>query len=88
MEIEIHDKQNPININCTSLCNDINSHNNNEDSNNSNNMTNNIGTNVVDESQNTPLIKKKDKDIRKLKKALQQKIRECNILKKKLRKKI
>jgi len=66
------------------LCNDINSHNNDED--NNNNMTNNIGTNVVDELQNTPLIKKKDNDIRKLKKALQQKIRECNILKKKLRK--
>ncbi|KYQ48486.1 THAP domain-containing protein 4 [Trachymyrmex zeteki] len=72
VEIEIYDKQNPININCTSLCNDSNSHTNED---NSNNMTNNIGTNVVDESQNTPLIKKKDKDIRKLKKALQKKKR-------------
>lgn len=36
-------------------------------------MTNNIETNIVDESQNIPLIQKKDKDIRKLKKALKKK---------------
>lgn len=50
-------------------------------------MTNNIERNVVDESQNTLLIQKRDKDIRKLRKALKNKMRECNILKKKLREK-
>lgn len=81
------------------MCNDINSNNNyedisnnnddgnsnNNDENNSNSVTNNIGTNVMDESQNTPLIRKKDRKIRKLENALTRKIRECNILKKKLR---